>query len=166
MARRTKTPRRQSAAGFSAKDVIELRQAIGRLTGKKLASRELIARLVQSSPGSVYNWEQGTAPNRHYIEKLIELRRRAHAGELSLSQPGGQGATRAAMPSARSNGAAPATTATLPSSGKPEFANVVQVLGSGDTTWLRFGLQRPGAREAETLIELVVPSNLLESLRR
>jgi hypothetical protein len=165
---RTKTKRRRSS--FNPRSVVELRDALGRLIGKRRASRELLAKLVGSSPGSIYNWERGTAPNRMYIAKLDEIRQQVDAGELNLS-----GEPRPAAPASTNGRRKDGPTDATRSGGfhgvgaHPLYANTL--VASGDrgkdgTTWLRFGVKRPGTSHTETLVELVVPTTLLKQLGR
>jgi len=160
-----RTPAKPS--GFRANDILELRRTLGALIGKKTASRQLIARLIESSPGSIFNWERGTAPSKHYVARLQDLKRRAETGELNL---GKGGAARRGQPPRSADGVSPdprssADASLAPSNVRPIFVNTVFVASEDETSWLRFGLKRPGARSAEAIVELVIPTRLLRSLR-
>jgi hypothetical protein len=167
MARAAATNKRPSNRGkrrattFDPREIIDLRRMLGRLMGKEMAPRDLIARLVESSPGSVYNWERGTAPTRHYIAKLSEIRRRAETGQLNLSKSTGKGM----RPIRVDPVSAPAQIEDSLSASKPAFSNVLEARVDGENTWVLFGLSRPGASRADTIFEVVVPTRLLDRLK-
>ncbi len=174
MVQRATRRRKSSTDDFRPAEILELRRTIGRLIGKARASRQLLARLIESSPGSIFNWERGTTPQRHYITKLRDLQRRAAAGELSLSGSRTQGPSPATTSAPRTkaptaNGRRPASrvspNAAVEVTARPIFVNAVSVSHDGDMTWLRFGLRRPGAGTAETVVEIVLPRNVAEDLR-
>ncbi len=171
---KTAARRTRSKSGFRAADILELRRTLGALMGKKTASRQLLARLVESSPGSVFNWERGTVPSKHYIAKLQDLKRRVEASELNLGLNLGKSRATKGSESAHTpsgSGASPGRssigsswTASAPNV-RPIYVNAVDVASEDGTSWLRFGLKPPGTRTAEAIVELVIPTRLLETLR-
>ena len=49
--------------------IVSLRQKLG--VGGRIASRQATARVLDVSPGSIYNWERaGTVPHRHAMRKI------------------------------------------------------------------------------------------------
>lgn len=66
--------------------VTGVRRKLGQLIGRPLAPRELVARLIGCSPGSIFNWEQGGTPIAAHAARLEELAKRIDAGVLSIAE--------------------------------------------------------------------------------
>jgi hypothetical protein len=171
---------RRATTNFNPRLVTELREAIGRLMGKKRASRELFAKLVESSPGSIYNWERGaTEPNRHYLVKLHELKEKAASGELKLSSGGGRKAAgrpttkdgpRVRHDTARTSEPVPVPSSELRAAPSRLYANSLtveaEVNGKQANVWFRFDVTRPGSDTKEPVVEIVVPAHVFRNLPR
>lgn len=127
-------------AGFNPDEIVELRTKIGQLVGRKMASRELTAKILGASPGSIFNWERGTAPNTLYVEKIRRVRAEADAGTLDVT------GNRAGM---GRNGA---------------YANDVVVKKNGEELWLHFQLKGPHGKPT-TIAEVVIPRALVKRMK-
>lgn len=178
MAAATAKPKRKyrrgaHTVGFDPKAVFALRELIGRQTGTKRASRETLAKLLEASPNSIYNWERGSPPSRVYVTKLAELRRRIVSGELQLGKRSGARATkttrRAAPMSKRSSPLAASrrrSAVVAPGTGQVLYANAVNVAQENGVALLRFGVASGGSNRAAPVVELIVPTDVLALLAR
>jgi DNA-binding transcriptional regulator YiaG len=155
-----KPGRKKGSAPF---DVKALRSKLG-------ASRNALAKLLGVSAGSILNWElRATTITAKNVAKLEALAARAAKGQVTLPE--------------RKKGGRPRKTATLglpvPHPGRPPkvrvegspenvlYANVVEVTQATDgNALIRLALVVPGEPGARAVADVVVPGNVLATLRR
>lgn len=141
-------------------DVTRLRQKIGKLLGKGVASRGVVAKLVGASPGSIFNWEHGTAPTGLYREKLKEIEARLDNGTLDLGAARRKGGgVSAPLPAAVEAAWAPVV-----SDLAPVYANDVRIDASAGDIHLQLAVQLAGA-PARVVANVVVPRVVLDKVR-
>jgi DNA-binding transcriptional regulator YiaG len=132
--RRTKRPTgtgsEEAFQPFDPALVTKLRVAIGKIVDKSIASREVLAELLELSPATIFNWEHGTVPHRKHRRQLLELKRSVETGTLVLPARGRRKADRTRPHGYRAwrNGR------------DALYANVVAVEILDDVAWLHFGL--------------------------
>src|SRR3954451_3474533 len=87
MAKRGRKKGSASNGALKPYDVLGLRKSIGALYGRKLASRGVLAKLLDAAEGSILNWEHGKVPGAKYRSKLADLEKQAAAGTLVIPIP-------------------------------------------------------------------------------
>jgi hypothetical protein len=157
---KTSMKKRSNADGSGTLDIVELRRQLGRVYGKPMASRNVLAKLLGASPGSVFNWEHGKPPSRVYIPKLENLAKRLSTGKITADTPVRR--------------LAGADDVSLPGPGRrssriegqviPTYANMVSISGgSGGESLVRFGFALPG-EGSRAVAEIVVSDEVLAKL--
>lgn len=143
-------------------DVRALRTRLG-------ASREVFAKLLGVSPGSVLNWETpGKAMTAKNVAKLEELAAKADQGQVKLPAPKPRGrppVAGATSEGAGAHGKGRATKASISGSLPATYANVVDVTRGDREALIRFALAVPGANGARVVSEMLVPIEALASFR-
>jgi DNA-binding transcriptional regulator YiaG len=156
-----KPGRPKEAASAKAKtaprfDVRALRTRLG-------ASREVFAKLLGVSAGSILNWEQTKPITAKNVARLQELAAKAETGQVTLPERKTAGRPRkgaAASSSAAGGRAAVAITgevATL-------YSNTLQVTRGELDARITFGLEVPG-EGARAVVDVIVPASVIAGLR-
>lgn len=155
-----------------AYDVLGLRKKIGAAHGVAQVSRETLAKLLGAAVGSIVNWERGMAPRPQYLEKLRDIEKQVAAGSLHINLPrrGRQprGGAAASAPSASAAGASRGRrAAALAASGTAPviYANQVVVESGTHDARIRFALVMPGQRDVRAVADVIVPREVIDSLR-
>jgi hypothetical protein len=169
-ARRGRRGKRRGSSGASF-DVLALRQALGRPHGLKAASRSMLAELIGASEGSVLNWEKGKPPTEKYASKLRELSDQAKKGTVTLPhrnrggrRPSGKTARAVAAGTPRGRPGRPRKIA-LTGSSVVLYANHVSVDTGSTDALVRFALVLPGQAGARAVADVMVPRDVLSTLR-
>jgi len=142
-------------------EIMELRQKLGAVAGKKKVSREGLAKLLGVSPGTVRNWEVGGAISARMDERLRELMAKIERGNVEVPKPSEAPQrpkkTMATTALAKGDGMSP------PKHGERLvfYANEVKVIGGLHDVRIRFSLVLPGEWSPTTVHEVVVPREIM-----
>jgi hypothetical protein len=150
-------------------DVLGLRKAIGALYGRKLASRGVLAKLLDAAEGSILNWEHGKVPGAKYRAKLADLEAQASSGTLVVPIPrkGGRPRKNAAPTAIAPTRAGRATSISSILGDVPRvYANHVTVEQGALDARVRFNLVLPGEQGARAVADVIVPRELISQLGR
>jgi hypothetical protein len=169
MARRGRKKTTGSNGAERPYDVLGLRKAVGALYGRKLASRGVLAKLLDAAEGSILNWEHGKIPGKKYQAKLADVERQAAAGTLVVPIPRKGGRPRKNAAPARIAPARAGRAASISSilGEVPRvYANHVTIEQGSHDARVRFNLVLPGELAARAVADVIVPCELLSTLGR
>lgn len=155
--------RRTTAVSYP--EVAELRRRVGKLYGKPIASRGVMARLLGAAHGSILNWEKGKSPSPVYVRKLREMEEQLNAGALHVEPPRRGGRRPKSLAVAAARVAVGRSGAVITGEPPVIYANLVSIDQGETDARMRFGLLLPGALSARAVSDVIVPRSLFDQMR-
>lgn len=154
-------PKRGARTGATV-DVKALRTRLG-------ASREVMAKLLGVSPGSILNWETPgkTVMTEKNLTKLRDLAAKAEAGQVALPERRKGGRPRKAVAAGavvKRGPGRPRKATAITGAGPLLFANVASVQRGARESLIRFAVLLPGDKAARAVADVVVTPEALAQL--